>query len=94
MNFRFYIDPDTEQPHIYKHDVDENEVKDVMLNALEHRPGRDGARLALGQTRGGRYLRVVYKPDDYPPDSFFIITAFDIRGNELRSLRRRQRRRG
>lgn len=21
MNFRFYIDPDTEQPHIYKHNV-------------------------------------------------------------------------
>ncbi len=60
-----------------------------MFNALEHRPGRDGARLALGQTRGGRYLRVIYKPD-----SFFIITAFDMRGNELRSLRRRQRRRG
>ena len=43
MNFRFYIDPDTEQPHIYKHDVDENEVEDVMLNAMEHRPGHDGA---------------------------------------------------
>ena len=94
MTFRFYIDPEIEQPHIYNHGVDEHEVEEVMRNALEHRPGRDGARLALGQTQGGRYLRVIYRSDDYPADSYFIITAFDIRGNELRSLRRRQRRRG
>jgi hypothetical protein len=31
--------------------------------------------------------------DDYPTDSFFIITAIEMRGNELRALRRRQRRR-
>ena len=93
MDFRFYIDPSTDQPHIYNHGIEEYEVEDVMQNALEDRPARNGTRETLGQTRGGRYLRVVYVPDDYPADSFFIITALDIRGNTLRALRRRQRRR-
>ena len=93
MNFRFYIDLCTDQPHIYNHDVEEYEVEDVMRNALEDRPGRNGTREALGQTRDGRYLRIIYVRDDYPADSFFIITAIELRGNELRALRRRQRRR-
>ena len=93
MDCRFYIDPSTDQPHIYNHGIEEYEVEDVMQNALEDRPSRNGTRETLGQTRGGRYLRVVYVPDDDPADSFFIITALDIRGNTLRALRRRQRRR-
>lgn len=93
MNFRFYIDLITYQPHIYNHDVEEYEVEDVMRNALEDRRGRNGTREALGQTRGGRYLRIIYVRDDYPADSCFIITAIELRGNELRALRRRQRRR-
>ena len=92
MDCRFYIDPDTDQPHIYNHGVAEHEVEDVMQNALEDRPARNGTRESLGRTQGGRYLRVVYVPDD-STDSFFIITAIDMRGNELRALRRRQRRR-
>ena len=93
MDFRFYIDLDTEQPHIYNHDVEEYEVEDVMRNALEDRPARNNTREALGQTRGGRYLRIIYVRDDYPADSFFIITAIELRDNELRAFRRRQRRR-
>lgn len=93
MYLRFYIDPDTNQFHIYNHGVEEYEVEDVMHNALEDRAGRNGTREALGQTRGGRYLRIVYVRDDYPTDSFFIITAIEMRGNELRALRRRQRKR-
>ena len=45
MNFRFYIDPDTEQPHIYKHDVDENEVEDVMLNRNKYPEGWNQERV-------------------------------------------------
>lgn len=93
MDCRFYIDPETDEPHIYNHGVEEYEAEDVMQSALEDRPARNGTREALGQTRDGRYLRVVYVPDDSPANSFFIITAIDIRGNELRAFRRRQRRR-
>lgn len=39
-----------------------------------------GARIALGQTDAGRYLRVIYVP--YPePDSVFVITASSDRGD-------------
>jgi len=39
MNVRFYIDPETEAPHIHKHGIDEEEVVDV----LESRRGPAGS---------------------------------------------------
>jgi len=30
MHVRFYVDPETDAPHIYKHGIDEEEVMDVM----------------------------------------------------------------
>lgn len=37
MNLRFYIDPETNLPHIYKHGV--NEVKEQQINcALPYNP--------------------------------------------------------
>ncbi len=63
MNIRFYRDPETGQLHIYKNGVDENEVEDVLRKASEDRPGREGSRVAMGQTQSGRYLRVIYVPD-------------------------------
>jgi hypothetical protein len=38
-------------------------VEDVLENAGEDRPGGDGSRVAIGQTAGGRYLRVAYVRD-------------------------------
>ena len=49
MNIRFYIDPETGLPHIYNHDVEEEEVKDVLDSPGEDRPGRDGSRVAVGR---------------------------------------------
>ena len=63
MNLRFYINPETDEPYIRRHDVSEAEVDDVLRRSLEDRPGREGSRVALGQTRDGRYLRVIYVPD-------------------------------
>ena len=40
MNFRFYIDPERGYPHIYTHDVVEEEVEDVLLAPGEDRDGR------------------------------------------------------
>lgn len=74
MCLRVYIDPETEEPHIYNHDVDEREVEDVMERPGEDRAGRQGVRIALGQTSAGRYLGVIYVADDQP-GSFFVITA-------------------
>jgi len=33
MKVRFYIDPETDAPHIYNHGVDEDEVEEVLSNA-------------------------------------------------------------
>ena len=74
MNVRFYIDPETEAPHIYKHSVDEEEVVDVLSSPGEDRPGREDSRVVIGKTRAGRYLRVIYIPDP-EPESVFVITA-------------------
>ena len=92
MNIRFYIDPEMRIPHIYRHDVDENEVEEILQRPGEDRPGHEGSRVAIGQTQTGRYLRVIYVPDP-EPDSVFVITAYDLRGKALTAYRRRMRRR-
>ena len=93
MNVRFYVDPETEAPHIYKRGIDEQEVVDVLSSSGEDRPGREGSRVALGKTRAGRYLRVIYVPEPQP-DSVFVITAYELRGKPLFAYRRRLRRKG
>ena len=90
MRARFYIDPTTGEPHIFSHNVQENEVIDVLERPGEDRPGREGSRVALGQTSSGRYLRVIYVPDP-EPDSLFVITAYELSGKPLAAFRRRRR---
>ena len=90
MELRFYIDPDSGEPHIHNHNVSEREAEDVLRRPIEDRAGRDGARVAIGQTRAGRYLRVVYVPDP-EPESLFVITAFDLGPKALRALKRRRK---
>ena len=92
MNIRFYADPDTGYRHIYGHGVEEHEVEDVLRSPGEDRPGREGSRVAIGRTRGGRYLRVIYVPEP-EPDCVFVITAYELRGKPLFAYRRRMRRR-
>ena len=92
MKSRFYIDPETGLPHIYRHNVQENEVEDVLKKPGEDRPGKENSRIAIGQTQGGRYLRVIYVPDP-EPDSVFVITAYELSGKPLTAYRRRGRRR-
>jgi len=92
VNIRFYLDSATGQPHIFQHSVDEEEVEDILANPGEDRPGREGARVAIGRTAGGRYLKVVYVREP-KPDSIFVITAYELRGKPLLAYRRRQRRR-
>ena len=88
MEIRFYMDPETELPHIYRHGVDEQEVEEVLCRPLEDRPGSRGSRVAVGKTDAGRYLRVIFVPDD-GADSVFVVTAYPIGWNVLRALRRR-----
>ncbi|MCP3960049.1 MAG: DUF4258 domain-containing protein [bacterium] len=92
MKLRFHINRITGLPHIYDHDVEEEEVEQILRRPGEDRPGREDSRVVLGQTLAGRYLRVVYVPDA-EPDSVFVITAYDLTGKPLKAYRRRRRRR-
>jgi hypothetical protein len=91
VQLRYFIDPSTGEPHIYNHDVEENEVEEVLGKPIEDRAGSEGSRVAVGQTEAGRYLRVIYVPDP-EPDSAFVITAYDLGSKALKALRRRRRR--
>jgi hypothetical protein len=91
VEVRFYFDAETGEPHIHGHGVTEVEVQQVLEKPGEDRAGRDGSRVAIGQTRAGRYLRVIYVPDPVP-NSVFVVTAYELRGNPLAAYRRRRRR--
>jgi hypothetical protein len=91
VRLRYYNDPRTGQPHIYNHNVKENEVEEILAKPIEDRVGTEGSRVAVGQTEAGRYLRVIYVPDPQP-DSAFVITGYDLGPKALKALRRRRRR--
>jgi hypothetical protein len=90
VDLRFYLDPETGQAHIRLHGVTELEVEQVLERPIEDRAGREGSRVTIGQTRGGRYLRVIYVTDS-GPNSVFIITAYELGGKPLDAFRRRRR---
>ena len=82
-------------PHIYDYDhgVTEAEAEWVLSHLAEDGPCSGASRQALGQTADGRYLRVIYVPDE-EGDGVFVVTAYPLTGKQLKAFRRRQRRRG
>jgi hypothetical protein len=92
MHLRFHIDPETQQPHIYDHGVTEEEVRQVLARPGDDVPGRGKSRVRFGQTEAGRYLKVVYVPDELR-DGIFVITAYPPRPKAIKAYRRRRRRR-
>jgi hypothetical protein len=91
IDIRYHIGPSGE-PHIYDHGVTKDEVEDVLRDPLEQTPGRRTSVVAVGLTRAGRYLKVIYSPDE-DGDGIFVITAFDLPPKQVRALYRRLRRR-
>ncbi len=57
MYVRSHIDPSTDEPHIYGHDVAEAEALEILRTLSDRGPTRDAAMQAIGQTTHGRYLR-------------------------------------
>ena len=90
MELRFFLDPETRRPHIEEHGVTEEEIRQVLMARGDDFRGRRDSRIRFGQTRAGRYLKVIYVPDE-EADSVFVITAYDLRGKALKAFRRRQR---
>jgi hypothetical protein len=93
MDVRYYDNPVTGLPHIYDHGVTEAEVEQVFRNPGEDLPAKRDSRMRLGQTDAGRYLQVIYVPDEEPWD-VFVITAYELQGKAKQAYRRRRRRRG
>jgi hypothetical protein len=83
MEVRYYLDPESGEPHIHEHGVTEEEVEAVLLRPGEDLPAKNGARQALGQTAAGRFLRVIYVPDP-DPNSVFVITHLSCAVNHCR----------
>ena len=92
MKVRYYIDSETGQPQLHRHNVSESEVEQVLTKPGEDRSGREGSRIAIGRTRSGRHLRVIYVPDP-KRDSVFMVTAYELQGKPLTAYKRRMRRR-
>ena len=93
MIIRYYRDPETGVPHIYEHGVTEAEAESILAHPAEDNACSGGSRQALGKTAGGRYLRVIYVPDE-EGDGVLVVTAYPLAGKQLKAFRRRQRRRG
>jgi hypothetical protein len=91
MEVRYYLDPNTGDPHIYEHGVTEDEVEQVLRGSGEDLPARRGARMKLGQTATGRYLQVIYALDE-DGQGVFVITAYELGSKAKKAFRRRQRR--
>src|SRR5689334_13454746 len=92
MNLRFFRDPDTGEPHVSEHGVTEDEVRQVMAGSGQDRRASRKSRKKLGQTAAGRYLVVVYVPDE-EGDGVFVVTAYELRGKALKAYRRYRRKR-
>jgi hypothetical protein len=92
MKIRFYIDPQTGQPHINDHQVECWEAEEVLQASGEDRPGRDGTRIAIGQASNGRYLKIVYVRDTRD-SSLFVITGYQLERKPLAAYKRRRRKR-
>jgi hypothetical protein len=91
VQIRFYIDPETGRAHCEAHDVRPTEAAEVLQRRSQDFAARDGARMAMGTTKAGRVLRVVYVLDE--DGSVFVITAYPLTGGALRAFKKRQRRR-
>lgn len=93
MDIRFYIDPDTDEPHIYGHGILEEEVLQVLRGPGEDLPARNNSRMKLGRTIAGRSIKVVYVMDE-DKSGVFVITAHELGTKAKKALRKRQRRKG
>lgn len=93
MEIRYYRDPESGLPHIYDHGVNEAEVEWILARPSEDKACSGDSRQALGQTRDGRCVRVIYVPDE-DGIGIFVITAYPIAGKQLKAFRRRRKKRG
>lgn len=82
MKVRFYLDPDTRNPHIFKHRVSEEETFAFFTNKQYFEFQRkDQSFEAFGKTLDGRLLQFAFRKER--DGSIFIITGYDIEDKEM-----------
>lgn len=91
MEVRYFYDADTGLPHFSRHGIASHEVDEVLHGAGEDLPASNGSRMKLGQTIAGRYVQVIYVPDE-DQRSVFVVTAYELKGKAMQAYRRRMRR--
>jgi hypothetical protein len=92
VKIRYFVNPETGEPHIYDHEVDEDEVEEVLTSPGEDLPSRNNSRSIIGTTSDGRTLRVIVVRDPSPGD-IFVVTAYELSPRQLAAYRRRRRKR-
>jgi hypothetical protein len=87
VDIRYYIDPETQRPHMYRTAWRSRKSKTCFDGPWRTGRGeKDRVSLWVGAKRG-----VIYAPDPIP-DSVFVITAYRLGPKALRALPRRRRR--
>lgn len=92
VKIRFYVNPETGEPHIYDHGVSEEEVEEVLAHPGEDLPARGGSRSIIGKTDDGRYLRLIAVREQ-TAGSIFVVTAYELSPRQLAGYKRRRRKR-
>ncbi len=92
VRIRYFVDPETGEPHIYNHDVSEDEVEDVLAQPGEDLPARNDARSVIGQTDEGRYLRLIIVRER-EAGVILVVTAYELSPRQLAAYKRRRRKR-
>ena len=94
VRLQFYVDPETSEPHIYRHEVDEVEVAEVLAAyGLRWHEG-EGKWIVVGKTGDGRFLQVIYLVEDGSRETTFVITAYPPKKELIAAYRRRMRKKG
>ncbi len=75
--------------HIKGHNVEPEEVEEVLEARHLFERGRRGKYYALGQTAAGRYLFIVLSPRRM--GFYSVVTARDMSANERKRFRRKVR---
>lgn len=72
MDIRYYLDPETGQPHIYDHGITEAEVEWILARSGEDGPSSGGTRQSIGQTDQA----VVTVPVELLPEVRRLLAAY------------------
>jgi hypothetical protein len=71
--------------HLERDRRDESLVEQVLRGAGEDLPAARGSRMKLGRTASGRYLQVVYVPDEHGK-GVFVITSYELHGKAKKAF--------